>query len=342
MERPFSTRRVRGVLFRDFGMKKNLILGFLIGAVLLYFSLRGIDFGGVADGFRTLKYIYLVPVVVLLVLLQVLRSYRLGVILSPIEKIDQLTLFAITSVGFMALAAIPARVGELARPYLIKRKTGMKMTVALGSIFIERIFDSLTVLIVFFIVLFFVPLPSWLVKSSIIFLAITLAILIGMLVLIFKRDASLAFIERIFPNRLQKRVSEVIHHFVDGIEVITDFKLLSSVTILSMTIWFLDAAAIYILFLAFGMNLSITAAFIVMVVLIIGITLPTAPGYIGNWHFFCIAGLSLFGIPKADALTYAIILHFVSVGIVVVLGLIFLPFNRFSFSDLTTKQNQDI
>jgi uncharacterized membrane protein YbhN (UPF0104 family) len=71
-----------------------------------------------------------------------------------------------------------------------------------------------------------------------------------------------------------------------------------------------------------------------MVILLIGIAIPTAPGFIGNWHYACILGLTLFGIPKADALTFAIIYHFLSIAIVIVLGLIFLPFNKFSLSDM--------
>ncbi len=323
-------------------MKKNLILGIVISGVLLYFSVREINLDAVADGFRAMRAGYLVPVALLLVLLQVLRSYRWGVILKPIKKIDQLSLFSITSVGFLALAAIPARIGELARPYLIKKKTGMRMTAALGTVFIERIMDTLTVLILFFIVLFFVPLPSWLVNSGLVFLGITLAILICMLLLIFRREASLRVFESIttvLPEKWHRRLNELIHHFIDGIEMITDLRLILYVTFLSMVIWSLDIGAIYLLFLAFSMKLSLVAAVIVMVVLIIGITLPTAPGYIGNWHFACITGLTLFGVSKADALTYAIMLHIISLGVIVILGVIFLPFNKFSFSDLSNRQN---
>ena len=71
-----------------------------------------------------------------------------------------------------------------------------------------------------------------------------------------------------------------------------------------------------------------------MIILIIGIAIPTAPGFIGNWHYFCILGLSLFGVPKTDALTFAIIYHVLSIGVVIVLGIAFLPFNRFSIVDL--------
>ncbi|EKD22311.1 MAG: hypothetical protein ACD_87C00052G0001 [uncultured bacterium] len=113
-----------------------------------------------------------------------------------------------------------------------------------------------------------------------------------------------------------------------------DPGLLISVTGLSFFIWLIDVLAIYLLFLAFGFQLPVAAAFVLMIILIIGIAIPTAPGFIGNWHYFCVLGLSIFGIPKTDALTFAILYHFLSIGIVVVLGLIFLPFNRFSVSDL--------
>ena len=138
-------------------MKKQLVLGVLISAVFLYFSLRGLDFASVADGFRSLRYIYLLPVLFFLILLQVARSYRWGVILSPIEKVDQFSLFSITSVGLLALVAMPARIGELAKPYLINRKTGIRMSAAMGTVFIERVLDSLTILLIFFVVLFLYP-----------------------------------------------------------------------------------------------------------------------------------------------------------------------------------------
>jgi len=102
-----------------------------------------------------------------------------------------------------------------------------------------------------------------------------------------------------------------------------------------------DVAAIYTLFIAFGFNLPLIASFVVMVVLIAGIAIPTAPGYIGNWHFACIIGLSIFGITRPEALSFAIVYHFLSMAIVVILGVAFLPFNKFSISDITFEINQN-
>ncbi len=99
-------------------MKKKLALGIILGAFLVYLSIRGIHFQDVAQGFRTIKYGYVLPVLIIMFIMQALRSLRWGFILSPIVRVDQLSLFSVTSVGFLAIFAIPARLGELARPYL--------------------------------------------------------------------------------------------------------------------------------------------------------------------------------------------------------------------------------
>lgn len=318
-------------------MKKKLVAGILLGAVLVYLSVRGINFQDVADGLKTIRYGYVIAVLITLLLMQALRSWRWGVILSPLEKIDQLSLFSVTSVGFLAVVAIPARLGELARPYLIANKSQIRMTAAVGSVFVERVFDCLTVLFIFIFALFFTPLPPLLIKAGTVFFLITLSLFVAMIVLITKREMSLKALNSLFqklPEKYTLKINHLFHHFIDGFKIISDVKLLLLLTFLSALIWLIDVAAIYLMFLAFGFTLPLAAPFVVMIILMIGIALPTAPGFIGNWHYSCILGLSLFGISKTDAFTFSVIFHFISIGLVIILGLMFLPFHKFSFSDL--------
>ncbi|MBU2055011.1 MAG: flippase-like domain-containing protein [Proteobacteria bacterium] len=318
-------------------MKKKVIAGLALGALLVYLSVRGIQLQEVAYGFRTIHYGYAIPVLAALFLMQVLRSFRWGLILNPLEKVDQLSLFSVTSVGFLAIIAIPARLGELARPYLITKKSRIPMSSALGTIFVERLLDTITILIIAVFVLFFTPLPPWVVRSGFLLLLLTLALFVLMFLLIVRRDSSLRVLGHLvgrLPARYADRIKRIISHFLEGFRIMADPVLLMSVAGLSIIIWLVDVLAIYLLFLAFDFQLPVAAAFVLMIILIIGIAIPAAPGFIGNWHYFCVLGLSIFGIPKTDALTFAIIYHFLSIGIVVVLGLIFLPFNRFSVSDL--------
>ena len=282
-------------------------------------------------------YGYILPFLLIMLLMQALRAWRWGLILNPLEKIAYLPLFAITSAGFLAITALPARLGELARPYLVARKSAIMMSAAVGTIFVERILDGAAILTIASATTFFTILPAWLLKANVIFFIINLILFSGVFFALFRRPLLWKFLNfslRILPERWKDTLSRLLHHFLDGFQVIGDGKRLFQILLLSFLIWLIDALAIYILFLAFNFQIPPVAAFVLMIILIIGIAIPTAPGFIGNWHFSCVLGLGLFGINKTDALTFAIIYHFLAVGFVVILGLGFLPSLKLSFADL--------
>ena len=325
-------------------MNKKVILGILISVILVYLSVRGINLQDILNDLEQIKISYVIIFFILVVLMQGLRSYRWGVILQPMEKIDQLALFSVTSVGFMAIAAIPARIGELARPYLISKRSSIKMSSALGTILIERILDSFTVLTMALIVLLLTDLPSWMIESSIIFFLLAVAMFCFILFLILRREKALNFINTILsklPGKLANKIDELIHHFIDGFQIVTNIKLLLYLFFLSALIWLVDVLAIYMLLLSFGFTLPVVVPFVLMIILIVGIAVPAGPGYIGNWHYACVLALSLFGLAKADALSFAVVYHFLSMVIVLVLGIAFLPFNRFSISEMKDQMNND-
>jgi glycosyltransferase 2 family protein len=322
-------------------MKKKIVAfvaGCLLSLVLVYLSIRGVDFGKVVEGFKAVKGGYVLLFLAIALFIQILRSVRWGMMLSPLENVDQWSLFAVSSVGFLAIMAMPARLGELARPYLITKKSQIRMSSAMGTIFVERIFDSIAILSIFGLLFFFIPsLPGWLITSGVLVLLITAFILAFMIIMIVKRETSLRmlapFIERL-PDKISTKTNLLINHFIDGLQMIADMGLLFRVLFLSFLIWLINVLAIYSMFLAFGFHLTLTAAAVLMVILLIGIAIPTAPGFIGNWHYACILGLTMYGIDKAAALSFGVVYHFLSLGMAIVLGLIFLPFNRFSLADL--------
>lgn len=316
---------------------KKIIPGLLISALLVYLSVRGTDFHGVIAGIAKTGYGFILPFLLLMILMQALRAWRWGMILNPMEKLETLTLFAITSVGFLAITALPARLGELLRPYLVARHSTIKMSSALGTVFLERFFDGVTILTIASLTPFFTQLPSWLIKANLIFLLVNLTLLTVIILAVFRRsllEAFLNFFLRLCPSRWTEILNRLLRHFLDGFQIIGDGPRLFQILLLSLLIWLIDALAIYILFPAFNLPLPPVAAFVLMVILMIGIAVPTAPGFIGNWHYSCVLGLSLFGIPKTEALTFAIIYHFLSISFTVAMGLAFLPFLKFSWTDL--------
>lgn len=316
--------------------KANIIVGTLIGALFIWLAFRGTDFSTLGSSFRSADYRYLMPAVLLSVMVQLVRSYRWGVILEPLKKIDQWSLFSATSVGFMAISLLPVRMGEFVRPYLISRKSDIRLGASLATIVVERVFDMLTLmLLLLFIILSsrskLMELPPWIFRSALIILFVVIPMLLLLIFAAIKRDVSVKVIDRIIkllPYVLSGRLTRLVHSFLDGLQILPDWRKTAYLALLSLLTWFLIGLINYVLFKSFTSmaHLSLPAAYTVLLITALGITLPTAPGFVGNYHYFCMLGLALFGIAKADALTYAILLHGLQFLVIIILGLIFIPF----------------
>ena len=79
------------------------------------------------------------------------------------------------------------------------------------------------------------------------------------------------------------------------------------------------------------------SAFVVLIVMAIGVSVPTAPGLLGNFQFACILALSIFNISKADAVAFSISYYIFGVGTYILLGLVFIPLTDFSLKTIKQK-----
>lgn len=321
-------------------MNKKLVLGIIISAGLVYLSLQNVSYADLVTGLGSFDHSFLPALLTTLVAIQVLRTYRWGLILIPLGRIDYGQLFSITSVGYLAVLALPARLGELVRPYLITKKSDIRLSSALATILVERVFDILFVLLMALALVFFTPLPPWLITSGILFTAFALSLLLLTIFMTIWRKTAYALLRPVLqwlPVRYRDRITETINHFLEGLQILVQEKKLLVISFTTALIWLLHVLVIYLLFLAFNMSLPVIAAFVLLVILIAGIAIPAAPGFIGNWHYVTILSLGLFQVSHGEALTFAVFHHFLSVGTVVALGLIFLPFHLISL--LGMKKN---
>ena len=292
-------------------MKKNMIAGIAVSCICIYFVLRGINFSEVAASFRAMQYGYIIPVVLTSLASLYLRSYRWGVMLERLVSYDQWTLFKLSSIGFMAIGVLPARLGEFVRPYLVKQHSGVRMSATMATVVLERVFDLLTLMLFLFVVLVKISLPPEIFKAGIIMLTISLAVLTVLIILGTKRDFSARIIGRVLrflPGRIGKPAAHLADSFLEGLQLLPDVKKTLWVLLLSLVNWLLVGVSNYVLFYAFGMHLSIFNAFAVLAIVALGVMIPAAPGFIGTYHYACVLGLTSFGIAKSEALSYAVVL----------------------------------
>jgi len=83
-----------------------------------------------------------------------------------------------------------------------------------------------------------------------------------------------------------------------------------------------------------GLSLPFLAPFFILVLLCFGVTIPSAPGYIGTFHLACQYGLIFYGFSREKALSMAIVLHAAGFIPTVILGLTVFLLHHISLRNL--------
>ena len=138
-------------------------------------------------------------------------------------------------------------------------------------------------------------------------------------------------------ERVYKRIQNAFETFIQGFKIISELKKVLFVIVLTILMWTSAALAIYSLYCFQGLHLSVESAFIVLAIIAIGVSVPTAPGFLGNFQFACILALSIFNISKTDAVAFSIIYYVCGIVFYIVLGLAFVPFTNFSLKNIKQK-----
>lgn len=328
-------------------MKFRYWFGFLISLIFLYLFFRKIEFRSLWESLRMANYIYIIPAMIINLFTFVLRAKRWRYLLEPIKRIDTSSLFSATIIGFAANNLLPARIGELVRAYVIGKREAISKSSALATIVIERVFDGMMVILLLILVLFFPPFSDRVVTERLkgigIFITITFGGAIVLLILLkrytelFKRLIKLILSP--FSERFSKRVLDIVSSFVHGLGVLSMGESLFFIIIYSVVMWGLIIMIIYSLYPAFGLDyLPFFSIFFLEVIIVFGVMLPSAPAYIGTFHFACATALGVMGVEPDKAKSFAIILWSVNAIPVTLIGLYYMSKENISFKEIK-KEN---
>jgi uncharacterized protein (TIRG00374 family) len=268
---------------------------------------------------------YLATYVGLLVVTHVCRAYRWNYLLAPIDARQPVgRLLAISSVGFMAILALPFRLGEFVRPALIRKKGHISAAAALGTVAVERVVDGLMVSMFVFAALFSLrgpSAPTWMMPTAYAALAVFSA---AITFLVFAMRAPERTVRvcvrlsglRLVSDRAARALEVRLIELVRGFTALGASRPLALFLAWSLAYWLANGLGMWVLALGFGLDLSLLGALTTMGLVAVGITLPNSPGLVGQFQFFTTLGLSLFiGADAADSqgLAYAIALHGIQV-----------------------------
>jgi len=225
----------------------------------------------------------------------------------------------VSSIGFMAILALPIRLGEFVRPYLVAERGRLRMSAALGSVAVERTVDGLLVSLYLFVSFLFLRGPhagearivAW--ASFALFAAATgyLALGVRWPEGVLRWTMRLTLLGRLAP-RFADRLTHVVRGVIDGFRSLKDARNFGVFLAMSVLYWFMNGFGMWVLARGFGIDLSLDGAFATMSVIAAAITLPNTPGLVGQFHAAGKFAMMLYlpaAIVESQGMAYIVTLH---------------------------------
>ena len=250
----------------------------------------------------------------------VLRGYRWNLLMDSSGK--KLTTYITTNVMIVSyfFALFIPRFNDIARCYLISKTNNIKISTSLGTVFSERIFDLISLLIlsaIFILIefdLFYGFIENY-VLSNIEFNTTTYLLIFGSLIVLF-------FILRYFSKK-SSFISSNLNEFKLGVLTIKENYNNKGFLISTFLLWLIYFLMGYVIFFSFTetTELGVNAGIAVLVAGSIGMIVPVNAG-IGAYHFLVASILLSYNLDYESGLFFATLLHTSQIVCLAILGII--------------------
>jgi len=308
------------------GSRRTITIGVaaLLAAVLLYYSLRGIEWRQVGRIVANARLPLLAAGAALATVNLFLRGLRWRVLINAEGSISVAMAFWATAAGLFGNNFLPARGGELVRTYMISAQSGLGKAYVLATALSEKVADALVLVLISAVVLLTLPNPpGWLGGAA---RPMAIAALLGALAI-----AALPLVEPLAhraieaapaPAALRLRLLGAMQGGLQGIRAFHDVRRLSAFFALTLVIWTIDAIGTVIGCAALGFRIPLAVAFLLIAGLGLGSALPSTPGYVGIYQFVAVSVMTPFGVSRTNAIAYIIVAQGLSWLIIGVWGAI--------------------
>ena len=306
--------------------RASLAVGLALGVVLLALAFRGADPSTLMAVLARTD----LPLVALGLLTVAattgVKALRWRLLFYPSDRdlrFDRL-LSAIL-IGQMLNFLLPARLGELARAYLIGETEGQHKLFALGTIVVEKLLDGLMLLLLLVFLFLLMPLPLWLRIPGATTGLVLAGLLAAILLLTGKRERILGAMDRschFMPVLQRFGLRQRLGVLADSLSSLRASDVNTRLLAWSFGIWLLAALTNYLTLLAMRIEAPLlVASLLVLVVIHLGLVVPSSPARIGVFHYLCVLSLSVLGVEGGLALAYGFVLHFIVVLPIIFAGI---------------------
>lgn len=330
----------------------SLTVGLLLSGIAFYVTFKNIPLSDLVGYLKTVNYWWVIPSVAITLISYLIKVIRWQLILAPVKNTGFWSAFHPLMIGFMLNCILPGRIGEVARPAIFYKRERVAFSKVLATVGTERVFDVVTLLLFFIIVLATVEISPTLdlnfgeyelnrATLEMIWtttLKVCLVLIAGILVISIRKTRGI--IDRIilrlpdllfFAGRpLREKLREglcvklihIIDNFASGFEIMKSPKSIGLCLCLSFLVWVVVGFSFYVMaFGCPGIKLSFLKICAMMTILCFFIMLPSAPGFWGVFEAGGVFGLLIFGIPAKEAAGFTLANHVFQMVPVIIVGL---------------------
>ena len=296
---------------------------------LLWLSLRNSALGDVWSALKRAHVGWIVLATVVTMQTFLIRAWRWQALLVPIGRARFSVAFRATIIGFTASFLLPARIGEVLKPYLLARREGFNAAATFATVIVERLLDLLTVLLLFglAIALTDVKISPNIQTAGLVAAVAAVAATVVLFILAGHPERLgrwAAWWTRPLPARVARVLTNFVETFAQGLAVMRSPWQLVIGFAWSFPLWASIALGIWFTSRAFDLTFPFIGSFLVTGYLSVGVAAPT-PGAAGGFHYaYQMAVIQSFGAPPAAATAASFVLHAISFVPVTLLGLLYM------------------
>lgn len=302
-----------------------LQVGITAGAIGLV--VRGLDIGETAQSLRKAHYWLLIPALALLLMDLELRAVRWRLLLRPQQGLRHSNLFGATNVGYLVNDVLPLRLGEVARTFLVDELENTGKVRAGASIAVERGIDVVAMILLVLALSWFIDAPSWMHGPALL-VGIGVIASFALFILLSRMNESPSAFWKVQARELPRvgdRLDAFLNSVLGALHPLRQPQVLGAIVVLTAFIWTCATLSFLVVMLAFHLHVGLPAAALVLGATTLGMVVPSSPGYVGVFHAIAVETLvSVFGIPRESALTYAFAQHALIYFVPAALGAMFL------------------
>ena len=252
----------------------------------------------------------------------VVRALRWQFFMKPMKKASLWVLFVGQMLGFSSIYLV-GRPGEFVRPAYIAKREHVPITSMVAVWLLERIFDSVCLVLLFSIALFFVPMEMMnsggqhvltvMRRAGDAMLALTILVVAGLIAYRLKTQAITAWtlrMVRFLPERMQHHLEHFMESFAEGLQVVRSLPDFLGSMVLTVILWWMNATIFWLALRSLGGGLermTWAAAALVMFCAALGLIVQF-PGIGGGYQVGIILALTEIFAVEADVATGAAIL----------------------------------